>query len=114
MGAVVNEVIFQFRSAIRGTSVTNSQSEGMLVPVLYLVYYLGVILAEMPSILEVKLVNSTAVSLHCQLSGIYHAVDNSDFYNVYQKIDRYSGRSQYIFLRDGGGLQYWGMFVLFL
>ena len=77
----------------------------MLVPVLYLVYYQGVILGEMPSILEVKLVNSTAVSLPFQLSGIYHAVDNSDYYNVYQKMDRCNGRSQYIFLRDGGGLQ---------
>ena len=58
----------------------------------------------MPSILEVKLVNSTAVSLHSELSGIYHAADNSDYYNAYQKMDRYNGRRQYIFLRDGGGL----------
>ena len=80
----------------------------MLVSVFYLMYYQGVILAQMPSILQVTLVNSTAMRLHNELGGMYQPVDK----NVYQKIDRYTGRTQYIFIRDGGGLDCWIMYII--
>ena len=70
----------------------------MMIPVVYLVYYLGMILAQMPSMLQVNLANSTASSVHSDLDGLYQKVGQS----AYQKIEENSGRYLYIFRREGG------------
>merc|ERR1719206_230286 len=55
------------------------------------------ILAQMPSMVQVDLVNSTAMELHSDLAGLYHPKGE----NVYKKVDRHTGRSQYLFIREG-------------
>ena len=71
----------------------------MLVSMIYLLIYQGMILAQMPSMVQVDLVNSTAMELHSDLAGLYHPKGE----NVYKKVDRHTGRSQYLFIREGGG-----------
>ena len=73
----------------------------MLVPIICIMYYQGVILGQIPSMVQVSLVNSTAMKLHSDLNGLYHTVEEK----VYQKVDSLTGRTQYLFIREGGGLQ---------
>ena len=70
----------------------------MLVSMIYLMVYQGVILAQMPSMVQVRLVNSTAMELHSDLAGLYHPEGE----NVYMKVDRVTGRTQYLFIKEGG------------
>ena len=86
----------------------------MLIPVLYLVYYLGMILAQMPTMLQVNLLNSTASNVHNDLSGMYRSVGNSDYHGVFQKKDKVTGRQYYIFQRDGGRWNYFFFFNLLI